>query len=67
VALLCVQQRPEDKLNISSIVQMLTSESLLSKPKQTGFFTDSPTADSSSSKHVTCLANEITNAVLEAR
>jgi hypothetical protein len=67
VGLLCVQQRPEDRPNMSSVVQMLTSEILLPKPKQPGFFTDSATADSSSSKHVTCSANEITNTVLEAR
>ena len=67
VGLLCVQQRPEDRPNMSSVVQMLTSESLLPKPKQPGFFTDSPIAESSSSKHVTCSANEITNTVLEAR
>jgi hypothetical protein len=67
VGLLCVQQRPEDRPNMSSVVQMLTSESLLPKPKQPGFFTDSPIVDSQSNKHVTCSANEITNTMLEAR
>jgi hypothetical protein len=67
VGLLCVQQRPEDRPNMSYVVQMLTSESSLPKPKQPGFFMDSPTANSSSSKHVSCSANEITNTVLEAR
>jgi hypothetical protein len=67
VGLLCVQQRPEDRPNMSSVVQMLTSESLLSKPKQPGFFMESPTTDYSSSKHDTCSANKITNTVLEAR
>jgi hypothetical protein len=67
VGLLCVQQRPEDRPNMSSVVQMLTNESLLPKPKQPGFFMDSPIAYSSSSKHVTCSANEITNTVLKAR
>jgi hypothetical protein len=67
VGLLCVQQRPEERPNMSSVVQMLTSESLLPKPKQPGFFMDSPTTNSSSSKHVTCSTNEITNSVLEAR
>jgi hypothetical protein len=66
VSLLCVQQRPEDRPNMSSIVQMLTSESLLPKPKQPGFFTDSPTTYFSG-KHGTCSANEISNTVFEAR
>ena len=66
VGLLCVQQRPEDRPNMSSIVQMLTNESLLPKPKQPGFFTDSPTTDFSS-KHDTYSANEISSTVLEAR
>jgi hypothetical protein len=66
VGLLCVQQRPEDRPNMSSIVQMLTNESLLPKLKQPGFFTDSPTTDFSG-KHGTCSANEITNTMFEAR
>ena len=33
VGLLCMQQRPEDRPNMSTIVQMLTSGSLLPKPK----------------------------------
>ncbi|XP_059441319.1 G-type lectin S-receptor-like serine/threonine-protein kinase At4g27290 [Corylus avellana] len=67
VGLLCVQQRPEDRPNMSSVVQMLSSENLLPKPKQPGFLSDSPEADSSSSKHETCSANTITNTVFEAR
>ena len=66
VGLLCVQQRPEDRPNMSSIVQMLTSESLLPKPKQPGFFTDSPTTYFSG-KHGTFSANGISNTVFEAR
>jgi len=67
VGLLCVQQRPEDRPNMSSVVQMFSSENLLPKPKQPGFFIDSPKADSSSSKHGTCSANEITTTIIEAR
>jgi hypothetical protein len=52
---------------MSSFVQMLSSENLLSKPKQLGFFLDSPEADASSRKHETCSANKITNTVFEAR
>ncbi|GLT54016.1 hypothetical protein SLA2020_272500 [Shorea laevis] len=67
VGLLCVQQRPEDRPNMSSVVQMFNSESLLPKPRQPGFFTDSLKADPLSSKHATCSINGITNTVFEAR
>jgi hypothetical protein len=64
VGLLCVQQIPEDRPNMSSVVQMLSSETLLPKPKQPGFFIE---ANSSSSKHGTCSTNEMTITLLEAR
>ena len=67
VGLLCVQQRPEDRPNMSSVVQMLSSESLLPKPKQPGFFIDSYEGDSSSSKYENRSTNEITTTVFEAR
>jgi hypothetical protein len=67
VGLLFVQQKPEDRPNMSIVVQMLSSENLLPKPKQPGFFLDSPEANSSSSKHATYSANTITNTVFEAR
>ena len=38
LSLLCVQQRPEDRPSISSVVVMLGSESALPQPKQPGFF-----------------------------
>lgn len=38
VALLCVQQRPEDRPNISTVVQILYNENPLPQPKQPGFF-----------------------------
>jgi hypothetical protein len=64
---LCVQRRPEDRPNMFSIVQMLSSKNLLPKPKQPGFFLDSLEVDISSRKHETCSANTITNVVFEAR
>jgi hypothetical protein len=67
VGLLCVQQKPEDRPNMSSVVQMLSSESLLPKPRQPGFFTDSLETNPSSSKHATSSTNEITMTLLEAR
>lgn len=52
VGLLCVQQRPEDRPNMSSIILMLGSESELSEPKPPGYFMeiDSQERDHSSSK-----------------
>ncbi|CAH9119817.1 unnamed protein product [Cuscuta epithymum] len=40
VALLCVQQRPEDRPNMSSVILMLNNEGVLPQPKQPGFFTE---------------------------
>jgi hypothetical protein len=57
VGLLCVQQRPEDRPNMSFVVQMLSSENLLPKPKQLGFFGDSHEASSLFSKYGTYLTN----------
>ncbi|XP_014524210.1 G-type lectin S-receptor-like serine/threonine-protein kinase At4g27290 isoform X1 [Vigna radiata var. radiata] len=38
VGLLCVQERPEDRPNMSSVVLMLNGESPLPKPKQPAFY-----------------------------
>ncbi|WOG90564.1 hypothetical protein DCAR_0309808 [Daucus carota subsp. sativus] len=38
--LLCVQQYPEDRPNMSSVLVMLTSKVSLPQPKQPGFFTE---------------------------
>ncbi|KAL0399323.1 UNVERIFIED_CONTAM: G-type lectin S-receptor-like serine/threonine-protein kinase [Sesamum radiatum] len=40
VALLCVQQSPEDRPSMSSVVLMLGSEGALPPPKQPGFFAE---------------------------
>ncbi|KAJ6966579.1 hypothetical protein NC652_004209 [Populus alba x Populus x berolinensis] len=61
VALLCVQQRPEDRPDMSSVVLMLGSENPLPQPKQPGFFDTSP------NKNQSCSANEVTVTLLQAR
>ncbi|VFQ65121.1 unnamed protein product [Cuscuta campestris] len=43
VALLCVQQRPEDRPNMSSVILMLNNEGVLPQCKQPGFFTEDNT------------------------
>ncbi|KAL4619363.1 hypothetical protein ACB092_06G073800 [Castanea dentata] len=55
----------EDRPNMSSVVLMLSNESLLPKPRQPGFYTDSPEADSSCSTPFS--ANEMSFTLFEAR
>ncbi|KAM4087345.1 hypothetical protein ACJW30_10G171200 [Castanea mollissima] len=69
VGLLCVQQRPEDRPDMSFVVLMLSSEILLPKPRQPGFYMEKalPEADSSSTKLEPCSTNEITITLFEGR
>jgi len=69
VALLCVQQRPEDRPNISTVVQILYNENPLPQPKQPGFFmgTNPLEQDSSSNQMEVYSSNEVSLTILEAR
>ncbi|CAL5390613.1 unnamed protein product [Camellia sinensis] len=69
VGLLCVQQCPEDRPSMSSVVLMLGSEGALPQVKQPGFFTERNVheAGCSSSKDATVSANEITITLLNAQ
>lgn len=69
VALLCVQQSPEDRPKMSTVVLMLSSEIALPQPKEPGFFTERDLSDASSStiKQETTSINEMTFTLLEAR
>ncbi|XAR67511.1 Non-specific serine/threonine protein kinase [Bertholletia excelsa] len=69
VGLLCVQQSPEDRPSMASVVLMLGSESALAKPKQPGFFTerDIPEFYSSFSKDATFSGCEISLTLLNGR
>ncbi|XP_059639395.1 G-type lectin S-receptor-like serine/threonine-protein kinase At4g27290 [Cornus florida] len=60
VGLLCVQQRPEDRPTMSSVLLMLDSESaMLPQPKQPGFYTlRSPYGSESSLAGRICTTNE---------
>uniref|UniRef100_A0A2N9J704 Receptor-like serine/threonine-protein kinase n=1 Tax=Fagus sylvatica TaxID=28930 RepID=A0A2N9J704_FAGSY len=62
-------KHPEDRPNMSSVVMMLGSESLLPEPKEPGFLIgkDSLDATSSLSKQQLSSTNEITITRLEAR
>ncbi|XP_045811367.1 G-type lectin S-receptor-like serine/threonine-protein kinase SD1-1 [Trifolium pratense] len=70
VGLLCVQQRPEDRPDISSVVLMLNGEKLLPKPNVPGFYIENnvkPELDSSSTDHNLFSTNGLSITVLVAR
>ena len=70
VGLLCVQQSPEDRPNISSVVLMLTNESILPQPKPPGFFTERNIDDATGyswSNHKPSSVNDVTITLLDAR
>ncbi|KAK7334717.1 hypothetical protein VNO80_26478 [Phaseolus coccineus] len=69
VGLLCVQQNPENRPNISSVVLMLNGEKLLPKPSQPGFYIgEDNKADTGSSKqYESCSVNEVSMSSLGAR
>ncbi|KAL6553913.1 hypothetical protein OROMI_019586 [Orobanche minor] len=69
VALLCVQQRPEDRPSMSTVVLMLGSGGVLPEAKQPGFFTERHGfgSETSTSTNATRFSNEYTITLLEAR
>lgn len=69
VGLLCVQQSPEDRPSMSSVVLMLSSENALPQPKQPGFFTERYMIDmnTSSSTGPLCSTNDITFTLFDGR
>ena len=70
IGLLCVQQRQEDRPNMSSIVLMLNGEKLLPEPSQPGFYTridHAPMRESSARNLEAFSLSEMSNSVLEAR
>ncbi|KAL0320737.1 UNVERIFIED_CONTAM: G-type lectin S-receptor-like serine/threonine-protein kinase [Sesamum radiatum] len=69
VGLLCVQQNPEDRPTMSSVVLMLGNEGVFPQAKQPGFFTerDVLAAQSATSTHTASSANEVTITMPEPR
>jgi hypothetical protein len=69
VGLLCVQENPEDRPNMSYVVLMLGNEDELPHPKQPGFFTERDLVEVSysSSQSKPPSANVCSISVLEAR
>lgn len=70
VGLLCVQERPEDRPTMSSVVLMLGSDTAsLPQPKQPGFVARRGPfeGNSSSSKGESCTVNDVTVTMFEGR
>ncbi|XP_021905855.1 G-type lectin S-receptor-like serine/threonine-protein kinase At4g27290 isoform X1 [Carica papaya] len=71
ISLLCVQQHPEDRPTMSSVVLMLSGESDLPEPNQPGFLLGmskiSYQAKSTSTNIDSSSTNEVTITLLEAR
>ncbi|KAK7342643.1 hypothetical protein VNO80_25599 [Phaseolus coccineus] len=70
VGLLCVQQRPDDRPDMSSVVLMLNGDNLLPKPNVPGFYTEIDAtckANSSSANHKPLSVNELSITELDAR
>ncbi|KAJ8534443.1 hypothetical protein K7X08_016171 [Anisodus acutangulus] len=69
VSLLCVQQSPDDRPNMSAVVLMLNGESTLPQPKEPGFLRDVIPTEVSfiRSDYDPCTANEITFSSFGAR
>jgi len=63
VGLLCVQQKPENRPNMSSAVFMLKGENLLPKPSKPGFYAGGDNTNSIGSSSI----NEASITVVEAR
>ncbi|XP_050218669.1 G-type lectin S-receptor-like serine/threonine-protein kinase At4g27290 [Mercurialis annua] len=69
VGLLCVQQDPDDRPSMSSVVLMLSSEGPLPEPKEPGFFTERKMyeGETSSSKQESCSINDMTITLIDVR
>ncbi|KAI3466183.1 hypothetical protein Pfo_022846 [Paulownia fortunei] len=69
VGLLCVQQNPDDRPSMSTVVLMLNGESTLPQPKQPGFLIDMIPSEtcSLSSKNGSCSVNDFTITTMEGR
>ena len=69
VGLLCVQQKAEDRPDMSSVVLMLNGEKLLPQPKAPGFYTGRGLPESESSSKIFNLlsTNEMSLTMFEGR
>ncbi|XP_031118772.1 G-type lectin S-receptor-like serine/threonine-protein kinase At4g27290 isoform X2 [Ipomoea triloba] len=67
VGLLCVQQHPDDRPTMSSVVQMLSNDAVLPEPKEPGFFTQMgfTSAECSSSTPAASSLNEVSISLVD--
>ncbi|RYR68379.1 hypothetical protein Ahy_A03g014877 isoform B [Arachis hypogaea] len=69
VALLCVQQKPQDRPDMSSVVLMLNGEKLLPKPRIPGFYSEGDVTSEGDALLTKCTLlspNETSITILEA-
>ncbi|KAI9079177.1 hypothetical protein K1719_038903 [Acacia pycnantha] len=68
IGLLCLQHNADDRPDMTSVVIMLSSEGVLPKPKEPGFFLDHiPVRGESPNNNATPSSNEISMTMLKAR
>ncbi|KAK6283667.1 hypothetical protein POUND7_002619 [Theobroma cacao] len=68
VGLLCVQQRPEDRPVMQTVLLMLDSESMsLPQPGRPGFYAERSLSETESSSLGKLISNEMTVTLLEGR
>ncbi|KAK6157077.1 hypothetical protein DH2020_011325 [Rehmannia glutinosa] len=69
LGLLCVQQHPDDRPNMNSVVAMLSNDSVLPQANRPGFFTENHAAvsESNASSNPGSSTNEITVTLLGGR
>lgn len=69
VGLLCVQQNPDDRPNMSTVVLMLNGDSVVPQPKEPGFLIDIIPSEtcSLSIKNSSSSVNDLTITTMEGR
>lgn len=67
IGLLCVQERPDDRPDMSSVVLMLNGERALPNPKQPGFYPHDVVVSSSSKQELSSSTNELSISMLQPR
>jgi hypothetical protein len=67
IGLLCLQQHPDDRPNMTSVIVMLSSEDPLPKPKEPGFLIKNFSGGEPSIERQTSSTNEITISLIGPR
>lgn len=68
IGLLCLQQHPDDRPNMTSVIVMLSSEDTLPKPKEPGFLIKNISSEGEpSSERQTSSTNEVTISLIGPR